>query len=78
MSRLQEQYKAEIVPALQEKFSFKSAMEIPRVTKITLNMGLGEAVANKNVLQSAAADLEKITGQKRFENRHMPGDWQPA
>ena len=64
MARLQEQYKSEIVPALQERFGFKSAMEIPRITKITLNMGLGEAVANKNVLQSATADLEKITGQK--------------
>ncbi len=64
MARLFEQYKKEIAPALQAQFAFKSAMEIPRVTKITLNMGLGEAVANKNVLQSATSDLEKITGQK--------------
>ena len=64
MARLQETYKSEIVPKLQEEFKYKSAMEIPRITKITLNMGLGEAVANKNVLQSATADLEKITGQK--------------
>ncbi len=64
MTRLQEKYKVEIVPKLQQEFAFKSAMEIPRITKITLNMGLGEAVANKNVLQSAANDLEKIVGQK--------------
>ncbi|MGB5707613.1 MAG: 50S ribosomal protein L5 [Arenicellales bacterium] len=64
MNRLQEQYKNEIAPKLNEQFKFGSAMEIPRLTKITLNMGLGEAVANKNVLQNAAEDLEKITGQK--------------
>ena len=64
MTRLHEKYKSEIAPKLQQEFSFASAMEVPRITKITLNMGLGEAVANKNVLQSAASDLEKITGQK--------------
>ncbi len=64
MTRLQDKYKTEIVPKLQQEFAFKSAMEIPRITKITLNMGLGEAVANKSVLQSATSDLEKITGQK--------------
>ncbi|MGI9317768.1 MAG: 50S ribosomal protein L5 [bacterium] len=64
MNRLQEQYIKEIAPKLNEQFKFGSAMEIPRITKITLNMGLGEAVANKNVLQNASGDLEKITGQK--------------
>lgn len=64
MTRLQEQYRNEIVPQLNEQFKFGSAMEIPRIIKITLNMGLGEAVANKNVLQNAAEDIEKITGQK--------------
>jgi len=64
MTRLQEQYKKEILPALNDQFEFGSAMEIPRLIKITLNMGLGEAVANKNVLQNATEDLEKITGQK--------------
>ena len=64
MARLQELYKKEIAPSLQKQFGFKSNMQTPRITKITLNMGLGEAVANKNVLQTAAADLEKITGQK--------------
>lgn len=64
MNRLQKQYRNEIAPKLNEQFKFGSAMEIPRLTKITLNMGLGEAVANKNVLKNAAEDLEKITGQK--------------
>jgi large subunit ribosomal protein L5 len=64
MSRLSEIYKNEIMPKLQQEFSFGSAMEIPRITKITLNMGLGEAVANKNILQNATSDLEKVTGQK--------------
>ena len=64
MSRLQDRYRNEIAPKLNEQFSYGSAMQIPKITKITLNMGLGEAVANKNVLQSATADLEKICGQK--------------
>jgi large subunit ribosomal protein L5 len=64
MSRLLDKYKSEVVPKLQEQFAFDSAMQIPRITKITLNMGLGEAIANKNILQSATADIEKITGQK--------------
>jgi len=64
MSRLEELYKTEIAPKLNEEFKFGSAMQVPRITKITLNMGLGEAVANKNVLQNATADIEKITGQK--------------
>ena len=64
MSRLKELYQNEIAKNLNEQFKFNSAMEIPRITKITLNMGLGEAVANKNVLQNATSDLEKITGQK--------------
>ena len=64
MSRLQEKYKSEIVPKLQEEFKYATPMQIPKITKITLNMGLGEAVANKNVLQTAAEDLQKISGQK--------------
>ena len=64
MSRLEELYQKDIAPGLNEKFKFDSAMEIPRLVKITLNMGLGEAVANKNVLQAATDDLQKITGQK--------------
>ena len=64
MSRLQEHYVKNVVPQLQEQFNFKSAMEIPRITKISINMGLGEAVGNKKIVESAVADLESITGQK--------------
>ena len=63
-TRLQEHYVKNVVPKLQEQFSYKSAMEIPKVTMITLNMGLGEAVGNKGVVENAVADLEKIVGQK--------------
>ena len=52
MSRLSEFYKATVVPELQEKFQYANAMQIPRIEKITLNMGLGEALKNKNVLQA--------------------------
>ncbi len=64
MSRLEERYHNEIAPKLHAQFEFSSSMQIPRLVKITLNMGLGEAVANKNVLQTASDDLQKITGQK--------------
>lgn len=64
MTRLQEHYTKNVVPQLQEKFNFKSAMEIPRITKISVNMGLGEAVGNKKIIQHAVADLEAIVGQK--------------
>ena len=64
MSRLQEHYVKNVVPQLQEQFNFKSAMEIPRITKISINMGLGEAVGNKKIVESAVADLVAITGQK--------------
>jgi large subunit ribosomal protein L5 len=64
MARLQEIYKEKVVPQLVEKFGYKSIMEVPRLTKITLNMGLGEAVADKKVLEHAVGDLTKIAGQK--------------
>ncbi len=64
MTRLEEIYKDKIAAQLKEQFSYKSAMEIPRVTKVTLNMGVGEAIADKKVLQNAVADMEKIAGQK--------------
>jgi len=63
-SRLQEHYVKNVVPKLQEQFNYKSAMEIPRITMISLNMGLGEAVGNKGVIENAVADLEKIAGMK--------------
>jgi large subunit ribosomal protein L5 len=64
MTRLETEYKQRILPTLVEQFKYKSVMEVPRLTKITLNMGVGEAVADKKVLQSAVADMEKISGQK--------------
>jgi large subunit ribosomal protein L5 len=64
MARLQTEYKEKIVPELTKEFGFKSVMEAPRITKITLNMCVGEAVADKKVIQAAVADMEKIAGQK--------------
>lgn len=64
MARLQEDYKEKILPALMERFGYTSVMQVPKITKITLNMGLGEAVADKKVVQSAVSDMEKISGQK--------------
>jgi large subunit ribosomal protein L5 len=62
--RLQVQYRDAIVPALMKKFGYKTQMQVPRVTKITLNMGVGEAVADKKILENAGGDLQKIAGQK--------------
>jgi large subunit ribosomal protein L5 len=64
MARLESVYKETILPELVRQFSYKSVMQAPRITKITLNMGVGEAVADKKTLQSAVADMEKISGQK--------------
>jgi len=64
MSRLKDHYKETIVPALKEKFAYKSVMEVPRIEKITLNMGVGEALGDKKVLQFAVGDMQKICGQK--------------
>lgn len=64
MSHLAEQYKKEIVPELMQKFSYKSVMEVPKLLKITLNMGLGSAVQDKKIVETAAKDLSSISGQK--------------
>ncbi len=64
MTRLQEHYVKNVVPKLQEEFNFKSVMEIPKITMISINMGLGEAVGNKKIIESAVADIEALTGQK--------------
>ncbi|KQW49949.1 MULTISPECIES: 50S ribosomal protein L5 [unclassified Roseateles] len=64
MARLQTHYRENIVPGLVEKFGYKSVMEVPRITKITLNMGVSEAVADKKVMDHAVGDLTKIAGQK--------------
>ncbi len=64
MARLKAQYRDTIVPAMMEEHGYKSVMEVPRIEKITLNMGLGEAVGDKKVLENAVADMTAIGGQK--------------
>lgn len=67
MPRLREVYKKEIVPKLKKQFGYKSVMEVPHIEKVTINMGVGEAAADKKILMNAIADLEKITGQKAIQ-----------
>lgn len=62
--RLKERYRKDVVPALQKKFNYKSSMEVPRLTKICLNQGVGEAVADKKIIDSAIQEMNLITGQK--------------
>ena len=64
MARLKEFYQESVVPKLTEQFGYKSNMQVPRIMKITLNMGLGEALADKKVLEHATGDMAKISGQK--------------
>ena len=64
MATLKDRYRSEIAPKLKEELGLSNVMEVPRVTKITLNMGVGEAVGDKKVLESAVADMTKIAGQK--------------
>ena len=64
MSRLKELYKSEVVAKLTEEFGYKNVMEVPKVTKITLNMGVGEALGDKKLLENAVADMEAMSGQK--------------
>jgi large subunit ribosomal protein L5 len=64
MSRLQDHYRKTVVPDLMKKFGYKSTMQVPRLTKITVNMGVSEAVADKKVMDNAVGDLTKIAGQK--------------
>ena len=64
MARLKEIYKNEIVPALIQQFGYKSTMEVPRLKKIVLNMGVGEAVGDKKILDNAVGDMTKLSGQK--------------
>lgn len=64
MTRLEKMYKEQVVPKLIERFGYKNVMQVPRLTKVTLNMGVGEAVGNKKVLENAVADMAKIAGQK--------------
>ena len=64
MARLHDYYKDTVVSQLRDKFGYKSIMEVPRITKITLNMGVGEAVGDKKILENAVGDMVKIAGQK--------------
>ncbi|MEZ5457074.1 MAG: 50S ribosomal protein L5 [Lysobacteraceae bacterium] len=63
-TRLEKIYKDEVVPKLMQRFGYKNVMQVPRLSKITLNMGVGEAVGNKKILENAVADMAKISGQK--------------
>ena len=69
MARLREYYEKEVVPTLQKEFDFKDVMEVPRMQKIVVNMGVGEAVSNGKLVDSAMDDLARITGQKPRLNR---------
>ena len=69
MSRLKDQYQNEIVDAMIKKFGYKNIMEVPKLDKVVINMGVGEAKDNAKVLESAVADMEKITGQKAVKKK---------
>ena len=64
MTRLVEHYRKKVVPDLMKKFGYTNPMQVPRITKITLNMGVGEAMADKKVIENAVSDMQKISGQK--------------
>ena len=64
MATLKDKYKSDIAPQLKEELGLDNVMEVPRITKITLNMGVGEALGDKKVLENAVSDMEKIAGQK--------------
>jgi len=69
MTRLQEHFKEQVVPQLMEKFGYSTTMQVPRIEKITLNMGVGEAVGDKKVMEFAVGDMQKIAGQKPVVNK---------
>ena len=69
MARLKEIYKKEIAPALTKQFGYKSPMQVPRITKITLNMGVGEATGDKKILDNAVGDMQKVSGRSRWSPR---------
>jgi large subunit ribosomal protein L5 len=69
MARLQQYYKETVVQELMDKLKFQSIMEVPKITKITLNMGVGEAIGDKKILDNAVGDMEKIAGQKAVVTR---------
>lgn len=69
MTRLQEKYQKEVIPAMIEKFGYKNIMEVPKLEKIVINMGIGEAKDNSKILEAAVGDLQKISGQKPILTR---------
>ena len=69
MDRLQEKYQKEVVPALNEKFGYKNVMQLPKIEKVIINMGVGEAVGNPKALDAAVSDLTIISGQKPLLTR---------
>ena len=69
MNRLKEKYIKEIVPALQTKYSYKSVMEVPKIEKIVVNMGVGDSISNSKLLDAAVADLQAISGMKPVVTR---------
>jgi large subunit ribosomal protein L5 len=69
MARLEQHYKETVVQELMDKFQFNSVMQVPKITKITLNMGVGEAIGDKKILENAVGDMEKIAGQKAVITR---------
>ena len=72
MVRLEKFYKDEVVPKLMQRFGYKNVMQVPRLSKVTLNMGVGEAATNKKVLENANADMTKIAGQKSISTLSKP------
>ena len=69
MTRLENFYKEQVIQKLTERFGYQNVMQVPRITKITLNMGVGEAAGNKKVLENAVADMAKISGQKPIQTK---------
>ena len=69
MNRLEEKYRNEVVPSLMSKHNYSTVMLVPKIEKIVVNMGVGDAVANSKMLEAAMSDLEKITGQKPIETK---------
>jgi large subunit ribosomal protein L5 len=69
MARLKEVYKKSVVPKLQEQFGYGNVMQVPKITKITINMGVGEAMADKKIIENAVNDLTQISGQKPVVTR---------
>ncbi|MHB1567205.1 MAG: 50S ribosomal protein L5 [Acidiferrobacter sp.] len=69
MNRLQEHYEKTVRPALMTQFGYQNVMQVPRITKVTLNMGVGEALADKKVIENAVSDMQQISGQKPIVTR---------